>query len=90
MTNTIADQQDTRRINRQLRWMLPLIVIIFTLVVGIKWGQAMEQSADITVMPCSAWSNGATPTVPQHTLTDACVDERGTLHTTPAAAENTR
>lgn len=51
---------------------------------------AAQAPADITVMPCSAWANDAHPVIPPHTLTDACVDTRGTLHTAPTSTEKTR
>lgn len=51
---------------------------------------AAQSSADITVMPCTAWANDARPNIPANTLTDACVDDAGTLHTAPTSMEKTR
>lgn len=59
-------------------------------VMGYAIGQHDASSADITVMPCSAWANDARPQIPANTLTDACVDEAGTLHTAPTSLEKTR
>lgn len=42
---------------------------------------------DVTVMPCSAWADTATPTIPPFTFTGACALPDGTL-STPTAQTN--
>lgn len=59
-------------------------------ITGYSIGYHANEPADITVMPCTAWDNDAHPTIPANTLTDACVDTTGTLHTAPTSREATR
>lgn len=58
--------------------------------IGHQDAAQQATTADIGVMPCSAWANDADPEIPPYTLTDACVDPSGTLHTAPTALEATR
>lgn len=81
---------------------LAALIITFALIIAGMFavayvsyanGQASvtpAASADITVMPCSAWDNGANPVIPEFTLTDTCVDPSGTLHTAPTSISATR
>jgi hypothetical protein len=71
------------------------IITAIAISLGIIMGfgisaQTQPEQPDITVMSCSAWDNGAAPTIPANTLTDTCVDERGALHTAPTAVAATR
>lgn len=78
------------------RYLAPIVLAIVLALtftgygVGYHAGTHAQQPADITVMPCTAWANGAHPTIPANTLTDACVDSTGTLHTAPTSLEKTR
>jgi hypothetical protein len=40
-----------------------------------------DARADITVLPCSAYEDGAHPVIPTHTFTGGCALEDGTLST---------
>jgi hypothetical protein len=71
----------TERENRQfritMRWFVLLVVVILAVLVGRWFGIVEEQSADITVQPCSAY----TPQdVPPHTFAGACALPDGSLY----------
>lgn len=76
----------------RLQAALSVTISAAALIAASLSGYAIGNQPDdsIVVMPCSAWADEQHPTIPPHTLTDACVDQRGTLHTAPTATENTR
>lgn len=53
------------------------------LALGLAFGHQMgvdeSDSADITVLPCSAWADTSKPDIPPHTFAGACAAEDGTL-----------
>lgn len=78
------------RLTAALSTAVMIAALCASAITGYAIGTHANEPADITVMPCTAWDNDAHPTIPANTLTDACVDQRGTLHTTPTSREATR
>jgi hypothetical protein len=63
---------------------LLLSVILFaalTFSTGWVAGATHERSIPTTIMPCSAWADTATPVIPAHTLTGACLEPGGYVST---------
>jgi hypothetical protein len=53
--------------------------IVASATAGGAIGHYQHQEPDITVMPCSAWADGAHPTIPEYTVQDACIMPDGRL-----------
>lgn len=58
-----------------------LALIAWGGVLYFQQAEPQHATADITVMPCSAWDNGAQPVIPSNTFTGACVNADGSLIT---------
>jgi hypothetical protein len=66
-------------VNRYGLFVLMFWMLILGVIVGAYAQQFNDQRADITVLPCSAWANSATPDIPPFTFTGACAMPDGSL-----------